>query len=117
MLLIAACGPTVITVRGFAVDCRSVPIDECRGVADLGINNLARNRPTGLIWVEGRASCPVGIEAFFDPRRCWNVHLPVGDIVACMVVARRNDGAFAQAGGDQMAGKAGAPHPTGRCPA
>lgn len=116
MISMTACVSNVIQVYEFPVDCRTVPVAECRPVAERAIGNLARSRPTGLIGVEGRTACPGALPDFFDPSRCWNVYLPVGPTVACMVIARRDDGVFAQAAGDQMSGNAFAPPATGVCP-
>jgi hypothetical protein len=99
---IGGCGPTSIVVDGWAVSCGVSDHDLCHSVAALAINNLGRNRPTGLVHVAARPVCPA-VPAWADRSQCWQVYLPVGSDTLCMVIAKGNPGrrGFGQVAGDE----------------
>ena len=115
LLLVGACMPEA-TVRfdGWTATCSWVQADDCKGVAKLFVNNLARNwkgvldASGGRIVVEARA-CPGPLPDWADSSTCWQATAAAmrGDV--CMVIARnpKAPGAvstFGQIGGDDMTG-------------
>lgn len=80
---------------------RCVGVDgaTCIGVGGVAINNLGRNRPSGLLTVESRSTCPT-VPSWADPSQCWQIYAPVGAETVCMVVAKGYDGHFGQVAGD-----------------
>jgi hypothetical protein len=83
---------------------------DCRGVAQLFVNNLARSgdalraRSGGVLTVEGRPTCPAETPDYYDASYCWQA--TAADV--CMVIGRHNDlvvrsrFGFGQIGGDRF---------------
>ena len=110
-------GPTSTTVMvgEWQAACGAVDPAVCQGVAALAINNLGRNRPTGVLTVLSRPACPQ-VPNWADGSRCWQVYTPVSTGTVCMVVAKRStDHQYAQVAGD-VPGRASLPGDTKGCP-
>jgi hypothetical protein len=102
-------------VGEWQASCGAVEPAVCQGVAALAINNLAWNRPTGVLTVESRPACPQ-VPDWADGSRCWQVYAPVSTGTVCMVVAKRStDHQYAQVAGD-VPGRASLPGDTKGCP-
>ena len=120
VLAVAGCATKVEVAQGrWLATCSGVSVQDCRGVAELFVNNLARNGETirqeasGVILVEPMIACPV-LPDWALPGECWRALAPTRMERACMVVARQKieaGGGFGQAGGDEYAGLLGAPKP------
>lgn len=127
VLLLVGCTRTISIVDGtWAVECEGVNLDDCRGVAELFVNNLARSHESvrqesgGLVRVSS-AACP-SLPEWAAPGGCWRASARTTITPrACMIIARQKDpgtalAPFGQAGGDQFAGSMGRPDPgTGLC--
>ena len=109
-----------LRVGDWTATCSDVPEDECQGVAALFANNLARSwmvvfeASGGRIEVTNRSACPALLPDWADPASCWQATAGTEPGQVCMVIGRwpRPEGAalrFGQVGGDDMAGRAGAP--------
>lgn len=121
---LAACATTVTLTDGtWTATCTDTLPEDCRGVTELFVNNLARSGEVVRQASSGRVivhpvPCPE-LEAWADPDGgCWRAIAPVPPDAdrACMLVARQKDPAnalspFGQAGGDNYTGLAGAPRP------
>jgi hypothetical protein len=121
---LAACTSTVTLTDGaWTATCLDTLPDDCRGVTELFVNNLARSgemvrQASGGRVVVQPVACPE-LEAWADPSAgCWRAIAPVppDSDRACMLVARQKDpanalGPFGQAGGDNYTGLAGAREP------
>jgi hypothetical protein len=90
-----------------------VVVGDCKGVAKLFINNLARNwhsvfeQSGGHLSVAARPQCPSAIPDWADPTSCWQAMAPVSDGDVCMIIARGPSSlGFGQVGGDDMTGRA-----------
>jgi hypothetical protein len=106
---------TTVMVGEWQASCGAVEPAVCQAVAALAINNLARNRPTGVLTVESRPACPQ-VPEWADGSRCWQVYTPVSTGTVCMVVAKRStDHQYAQVAGD-VPGRASLPGDTQGCP-
>jgi hypothetical protein len=96
----AGCITTTVTIGEWSASCSTVELTVCEDVASLAVNNLGRNRPSGVMTVQARPACP-RVEGWADGSRCWQVYIPVGARTVCMVVAKRpTDGQYAQVAGD-----------------
>ena len=123
-LAIAACSSTVTLTDGaWTASCVDTLPDDCRGVTELFVNNLARSsegvrEASGGRVIVHPVQCPE-LDDWADPNGgCWRAMAPVPPDTdrACMLVARQKDpanalGPFGQAGGDNYTGLAGAPEP------
>jgi hypothetical protein len=121
---LGACQSTVTLSDGtWTATCTDTLPDDCRGITELFVNNLARNgeavrQASGGHLVVHPAACPE-LEAWADPNGgCWRAIAPVPPGVdrACMLIARQKDAdtgivPFGQAGGDNYTGLIGAPEP------
>ena len=121
---LTACSTTVTLTDGaWTAICMDTLPDDCRGVTELFVNNLARSGEGVRLASGGRVivqpvPCPE-LEEWADPHGgCWRAIAPVPPDAdrACMLVARQADPAnalsqFGQAGGDSYTGLAGAPRP------
>lgn len=121
---LASCATTVTLTDGiWTATCTDTLPDDCRGVAELFVNNLARNtegvrQASGGRVVVHPVACPA-LEDWADPNGgCWRVIAPVPPDAdrACMLVARQRDpvtalAPFGQVGGDNYTGLAGGPQP------
>jgi hypothetical protein len=106
---------TMVEVQGWPASCADVDRAVCEGVAALAINNLGRNRPSGVMAVDTRPICPP-VPSWADPSHCWQVSTPVSTDTVCMVVAKRStDGKYAQVAGD-VPGRASMPGDPRGCP-
>ena len=119
-----ACSTTVTLTDGnWTASCMDTAAEDCQGVAELFVNNLARSGESVRLASGGRVivhpiPCPE-LEDWADPNGgCWRAIAPVPPDAdrACMVVARQKDSVngidgFGQAGGDNYTGLAGAPRP------
>jgi hypothetical protein len=113
-VMLAGCISTLV-VDGYSVACTGVDPGTCQSVGALAINNMARSRPTGALQVHLRLTCPA-VPDWADPSTCWQVEIPAGTSMVCMVIARRPVlGGFGQVAGD-VPGLAGPQRPSG-CPA
>lgn len=120
VLAVAGCTTKVEVGKGrWLATCSGVPVEDCRGVAELFVNNLARNGEAirqeahGVILIELMRPCP-NLPDWAIPGECWRASAPTRTARACMIVARQTigaGGAFGQAGGDEYAGLLGAPKP------
>jgi hypothetical protein len=78
---------TTLDVNGWTVTCASVDLTACRDVATAGIQFVFQARPTGVVSVVDRPSCP-RVTVTSDGGHCWQVAIPIGSTTACIVVAR-----------------------------
>jgi hypothetical protein len=124
LAVLAACTTTVTVTDGkWTATCVDTLPDDCDGVVELFVNNLARS--SEAVWqasggrvVVQPVPCPE-LEDWADPNGgCWRAIAPVPPDAhrACMLVARQKDpanalGPFGQAGGDNYSGLLGAPQP------
>lgn len=122
--VLVACSTTVTLTDGaWTATCMDMVQEDCRGVTELFVNNLARSSEAVRQASGGRVAvqpvpCPE-LEDWADPNGgCWRALAPVPPGVdrACMLVARQKNPAtalapFGQAGGDTYTGLAGAPRP------
>jgi hypothetical protein len=110
-----------VQVEEWTATCTDVPELDCRGVAALFINNLARSgggvfdASDGMVAVVRRSACPAGIPEFFDPTSCWEATASGPHGPVCMIIAASRPAAtppippFGQVGGDDMSGAFGGP--------
>ena len=105
----------VVQVGEWSAECDRVEADDCRGVAALFVNNLARSgqwvfeQSGGTLSVEPRPECPA-LPDWADPAFCWQATVLVSTGPLCMVIARQGPSrpvGFGQVGGDDMSGRAG----------
>ena len=122
--VLAACTTTLTVTDGkWTATCVDTLPDECHGVTELFVNNLARSgeavrQASGGRVVVQPVPCPE-LEDWADPNGgCWRAIAPVPPDAdrACMLVARQKDptnalAPFGQAGGDSYTGLARAPKP------
>jgi hypothetical protein len=119
-LLLAACWPTKVEVAQgrWMATCTDVRVADCRDIAELFVNNLARNEEAirrdanSVMSVARMSSCPV-LPDWAVPE-CWRAEARTRAQRARMVIARQTigaGGAFGQAGGDVYTGLLGAPAP------
>ena len=122
-IVVMGCTTTISVQAGedaWTVACRNVAADDCHGIVDMYINNLARNygwvhdESGATLQVEAIPSCP-DFGALAQPGACWRVTAPVHSSRACMIMARRiqpeQGYRFVWIGGDQLSGPVTAPEP------
>lgn len=121
LLTVSGCAPhAAVQFDGWTAFCSSLEEQECEGIAQLFVNNLAWDEAAihresgGRIVVEPRSACPGSLPEWADRSSCWQAfaHASMGEV--CMVIARHEkaQGAvstFGQVGGDEMTGRAGGP--------
>jgi hypothetical protein len=124
-LALAGCTSTMTVADGtWTAECVGVVPDDCKGVAELFVNNLARaggavrQESGGIVQVTPVAQCPP-LPDWADPP-CWRANAPMRTGRACMLVARQKDpvmslAGFGQVGGDYFTGLVDAP-PIGTTP-
>ena len=122
-IALTGCRTTLQVADGdWHVECLAVSSDDCRGVAQLFVNNLARNGASILEESRGRltvtvALCPELPEWADRDAGCFRAQAPTTVTPrACMIVSRLRSPAVALAqfgwvGGDTFTGLAGAPEP------
>lgn len=107
----------VVQVGEWSASCDRVGADDCRGVAALFVNNLARSKQSvfeqngGTLSVEPRPDCPI-VPDWADSDFCWQATALVSGVPVCMVIARQSPSrpiGFGQVGGGDMTGQAGGP--------
>lgn len=107
----------VVEVGDWSANCDRADADDCKGVAALFVNNLARSQEWvfeqsgGTLSVEPRPDCPA-VPDWADPRFCWQATALVSGGSVCMVIAKQGHSlpfGFGQVGGDDMTGLAGGP--------
>ena len=124
MLALAGCTVTMPVADGtWTAECAGVIPDDCEGVAEVFVNNLAwsgewiRESSGGHVRISPVA-CPAPVEGaeWADLSACWRAAAPIQGSRACMLIARRKDPTlvgfpFGQVGGDNYTGLFGAPDP------
>lgn len=108
-----------IDVWDWTASCRDVPKNDCKGVAKLFVNNLARSGTAvfedsdGTLTVEPRPRCPSRLPDWADPTYCWQANAAssaANGPDVCMIIARGPGRfGFGQVGGDDLTGRFVAP--------
>jgi hypothetical protein len=116
---LAGCTTKVEVAQGrWLATCDNVILVDCEGIAELFVNNLARDEEGirkaagGMLFVASIGACPELPEWALP--QCWRAFAPIEPDRACMVIARQNIAAgsgFGQVGGDEYTGLAGEPEP------
>jgi len=122
-LVVTGCNARVQVADGrWTADCFNTSLEDCRGVAELFVNNLAwgegavHDESGGFVQVTYLPSCPIPVADPLEPGSCWRAAAPTRTQRACMLVGRQKDPnlalmPFGQAGGDEYTGRLGAPKP------
>jgi hypothetical protein len=123
LIALGGCNTTLRIADGtWTAECANVQLADCKGVAELFVNNLARSSETvrvasgGVVRVALAPRCPGDTPDWADPNACWRAIAPMATGRACMIIARQREppggpSRFGQVGGDNYTGIFNAPDP------